>query len=288
MKNSIFHLRKIGRDALADFGYRTASLETDLIIAKFLEVDKIYLELNIDKAVDKNIEQEIMKAIQKRKNSYPMAYILGEKEFMDYRFLVEDGILVPRDDTSAVIEAVLENLGDKEQKGLEIGLGSGIISIMLLAKNTNLSMFGCDINEKALKISKENAVFVEEQSNIDISKRLDIFKSDLFSEIDRDCKFSFIVSNPPYIESDMIATLDRDVRDYEPMTALDGGVDGLDFYRDIINQGYDFLIDGGFFAFEIGYNQYKDVEKLMIEKRLKGIKLYRDWSNLDRAIVGYK
>lgn len=286
--DSIFYLRKFGRDSLDNLDYRAASLETDLIIAKMLNVDKVYLELNSEENIDENIATKIKKAIQHRKNSYPMAYILGEKEFMEYNFLVEDGILVPRDDTSAVIEAVIDNVSCTALNGLEIGLGSGIISIILLSRLKNLNMLACDINEKALKISKKNAVYIEEQSSVSIVDRLSIVKSDLFSDIDKNKKFDFIVSNPPYIETATINTLDKDVREYEPLEALDGGEDGLDFYRKIINQGYDFLVDGGFFAFEIGYNQYKAVEEIMIDKNLKDIKLYKDWSNLDRAIVGYK
>ena len=270
--------------------YNTGALETDLIISYFLDIDRVYLELSPNVVVSDDNIKKIVIAFKKRKNSYPVAYILGEKEFMSYTFSVREGVLIPRDDTGTVIEATLENIPNKEKEmnALEIGTGTGIISIMLLANLKNLNMSACDINKKALDLSYKNAKYIKEQSGIEIDSRLRLIESNLFDKLDKNFKFDFIISNPPYIETDTINELDEDVRYFEPKEALDGGLDGLDFYRKILSQGYDFLVDGGFFAFEIGYNQYEKISNLMQKNNLKNIRLYKDLSNLNRAIIGYK
>ena len=266
MENTVFHLRKLGREMLkGNNDYNTGALETDLIISYFLDIDRVYLELSPNVVVSDDNIKKIVIAFKKRKNSYPVAYILGEKEFMSYTFSVREGVLIPRDDTGTVIEATLENIPNKEKEmnALEIGTGTGIISIMLLANLKNLNMSACDINKKALDLSYKNAKYIKEQSGIEIDSRLRLIESNLFDKLDKNFKFDFIISNPPYIETDTINELDEDVRYFEPKEALDGGLDGLDFYRKILSQGYDFLVDGGFFAFEIGYNQYEKISNLM-------------------------
>lgn len=289
--HNILELRKIARDILSkNQDYKISALESDLILSNILKKDRIYLELNPNEEINEKIEKEFLENIQKRSDCFPVAYIIGKKEFMEYEFLVEEGILIPRDDTGVVIEATLDNLKNKEKiYGLEIGVGSGIITGNLLMKKENLEMVSCDINERALELSKKNIEHLEKQNpSSKLKNRVKFVYSDIFKEIDKSVKFDFIISNPPYIRSDEIQTLSQDIKKFEPINALDGGEDGLYFYKKIIEEGYDLLKKEGFFAFEIGYNQFNEVRNILENKNINKTKLYKDMSGLDRAIIGHK
>ncbi len=257
-------------------------LEIQMMIAKVIEKDRLYVMLNQEENIDEEKTELIKDMIEKRKNSYPLHYILGEREFWAIDFKVREGVLIPRQDTEILIEETLKKLKDNKHKlkGLEIGVGSGIISITLLKELKNLTMTGVDINDKAIELTKENAI----KNKVD--DRLCVLNSDLFEKIDKENKFDFIVSNPPYIETKMIDSLQEDIKFYEPKSALDGGEDGLDFYRAIIKQSKPYLSDDGFIAFEIGYNQGKSVEKIFIENGYLNVSIAKDLSGFDRVVIG--
>ena len=311
---SIKELQQMGRDLLSgNQALQTAALETDLLLCEILKKDRLYLMLNPDKTLDKSLIDKFYDLLGKRVLGHPIAYLIGHKAFMQYDFRVREGVLIPRDDTEVVIsltrdalknmeeeawQTKTKHLGEKSHrafKGLEIGIGTGIISLILLSEFKNLHMTGVDINPIALANARENAKYLQEQlkeqtnQNFDIDKRFEIVESDLIKGLSlKEEELDFVVSNPPYIQSEVIKTLDKDVKDYEPLSALDGGTDGLDFYQKITRQTLPYIREGGFIAFEIGYDQGQSMINLMQEAGLLRIKLVQDLSGLDRGIIGFK
>ena len=260
------------------------SLETQMMIAKVIEKDRLYIMLNLEEDIDESKVEIIKIMIDKRKSSYPLQYILGEREFWGMDFKVSEGVLIPRQDTEILIEETLKKLKDNKHKsnlkGFEIGVGSGIISITLLKEIETLTMIGVDINDKAIELTKANALKHE------VSDRLCILNSNLFEKINKENQFDFIISNPPYIETKVIDSLQEDIKQHEPKLALDGGEDGLDFYRAIIEQSKSYISPEGFIAFEIGYNQGEAVKKIFVENGYPNVTIAKDLAGFDRVVIG--
>ena len=260
------------------------SLETQMMIAKVIEKDRLYIMLNLEEDIDESKVEIIKTMIDKRKSSYPLQYILGEREFWGMDFKVSEGVLIPRQDTEILIEETLKKLKDNKHKsnlkGFEIGVGSGIISITLLKEIETLTMIGVDINDKAIELTKANALKHE------VSDRLCILNSNLFEKINKENQFDFIISNPPYIETKVIDSLQEDIKQHEPKLALDGGEDGLDFYRAIIEQSKSYIRPEGFIAFEIGYNQAEAVKKIFVENGYPNVTIAKDLAGFDRVVIG--
>ena len=260
------------------------SLETQMMIAKVIEKDRLYIMLNLEEDIDESKVEIIKTMIDKRKNSYPLQYILGEREFWGMDFKVSEGVLIPRQDTEILVEETLKKLKDNKHKsnlkGFEIGVGSGIISITLLKEIETLTMIGVDINDKAIELTKANALKHE------VSDRLCILNSNLFEKINKENQFDFIISNPPYIETKVIDSLQEDIKQHEPKLALDGGEDGLDFYRAIIEQSKSYISPEGFIAFEIGYNQAEAVKKIFVENGYPNVTIAKDLAGFDRVVIG--
>ncbi len=219
---------------------------------------------------------KIMKAVELRLKHIPLAYIFGKTNFYGYDFMVNENVLIPRLDTEILIEKLKEDILSQNKKVsvLDIGTGSGAIAIVL-KKETDASVSAVDVSCEALEVAKKNAET--------LGAEIEFALSNLFENVKG--KFDFVVSNPPYIESDVCLTLEPEVVDNEPILALDGGKDGLDFYREIINQAPNFLNDGGKLYFEIGYNQAEAVSNLMKEN-FKNIKVYKDYGGNDRVVAG--
>ena len=260
------------------------SLETQMMIAKVIEKDRLYIMLNLEEDIDESKVEIIKTMIDKRKSSYPLQYILGEREFWGMDFKVSEGVLIPRQDTEILVEETLKKLKDNKHKsnlkGFEIGVGSGIISITLLKEIETLTMIGVDINDKAIELTKANALKHE------VNDRLCILNSNLFEKINKENQFDFIISNPPYIETKVIDSLQEDIKQHEPKLALDGGEDGLDFYRAIIEQSKSYISPEGFIAFEIGYNQAEAVKKIFVENGYPNVTIAKDLAGFDRVVIG--
>lgn len=220
--------------------------------------------------------KQIMDAVEKRLKHIPLAYIFGKTSFYGYDFNVNENVLIPRMDTEVLIEKlVLDiNLMAEKPSVLDIGTGSGAIAIVV-QKETGAKVTAVDVSLKALDIAKRNA----EKNDADIKFVL----SDLFGNVEG--KFDFVVSNPPYIETDVVKGLDKEVVNNEPILALDGGVDGLDYYRKIVKEAPKYLNKSGKLYFEIGYNQAESVSELM-QKDFKNIQVFKDYGNNDRVVVG--
>lgn len=213
---------------------------------------------------------------EKRANGIPLWQIVGDCDFYGYKIKVSEKVLTPRPETEELCEWVLENITE-DDKILDLCTGSGAIAIAL-KKKSNAQVFASDISEDALEIAKQNA----EENEAEIT----FLASDMFSSIDE--KFSVIVSNPPYIPTSDIENLDREVKDHEPLIALDGGADGLDYYRIIARECKEHLFDGGLIYLEIGINQAEEVKNLLAENGFSDIEVKKDIEGVERMIKASK
>ena len=248
--------------------------DIDWIAVEVLKVKRSFLPFVTD--ISASQEQEIMQAVSKRLEHIPIAYIFGKTEFFGREFQVDSNVLIPRMDTEVLVERLVHDIkqSQKELSVLDIGTGSGAIAITV-KKETNAKVFAVDVSEKALEVAKQNAKKLE----ADVL----FIQSDLFESVS-DLKVDIVVSNPPYIETDVVQTLDKEVVSNEPILALDGGTDGLDFYRRIIKDAKQHLNAGGKVYFEIGYNQAESVSKLL-EKDYEDIEVIKDYEGNDRVVI---
>lgn len=258
-----------------------ASLKAKMLLMHILKVSKQYLIINKDLNIDDNKKNEFEIGIKKLCEHIPIQYIINSQEFFGYIFLVNNNVLIPQPDTEVLVEEVINiisnnyKFNNRKIKLLDLCTGSGAIGISLAKEINNLEVYLSDISEKALEIAKKNAEF----NKADVK----IIKSDLFKNIDEK-KFDFIVSNPPYIETDIIKELSEEVKK-EPKLALDGGLDGLDFYKRISEEAKYYLNEGGYLVLEIGYNQREAVIDILTKDNYKNIYCKKDLGFNDRVIV---
>ena len=263
----------------------TPRLDVEILLEKALgNVDSLYIRLNLNKELTQEQEDLFNIFIQDRLKGRPVAYIVGNREFMGLDFYVQEGVLIPRPDTEPLVEELIELCRGKENLNiLDIGTGSGAITISL-AKYLNTSKVkSFDISDIALEVGKKNAISNE------VDDRVEFIKSDLFSSIEnKSIQFDVIVSNPPYIPKKDIETLHTQVKDYEPYIALEGGEDGLDFYRSITEQSRMYLKENGILAYEVGHDQAQDVAEIMKSNGYTKIYTKKDLQGIDRVVIGYK
>lgn len=262
----------------------TPRLDTELLLQKVLgDVDRLYIHLNLNKELTEEQKIKFIGFAEERINGRPIAYIVEKREFMGLDFFVKEGVLIPRPDTETLVEEIIEICKDgKNVSILDIGTGSGAITVSLAKYIENSNVTSFDISEIALAIGKKNAIINE------VDKKIKYIKSDLFTALnDSDIKFDIIVSNPPYIKKKDIETLHTQVKDYEPHNALEGGEDGLDFYRKITEQGKKYLNECGILAYEVGHNQAEDVINIMKSNGYKKIYTKKDIQGIDRVVIGY-
>lgn len=263
-----------GRKYLKDLEYTDPIYETRRILSFLLNKDLSYLVAHNSELLDSTVEERYFDILEKRKNGMPIQYILGEEDFYGRNFQVLEGVLIPRQDTELSVELLLKIIRNNNIKSmLEIGCGTGIVSISVDLE-TKIDVTAVDISKRAI----ENSIINKEK----LGSRIKIMKSDLFSNIKE--SFDLIYSNPPYIKSDEIEKLQVEVRKHEPRLALDGGEDGLHFYRKIIEKAPEYLNNRGYLVFEIGHDEAKDICALMEDKF--DVEVIKDLSKLDRVVVG--
>jgi len=249
------------------------------ILCYVLGCEKTYLYTHDDYVLSREEYEKYCDALDRRMNGEPLQYITGYQEFMSLNFAVTPNVLIPRQDTEILVENIIEFVGPNENVSiLDIGTGSGCIAISLAYYIKSSKVIGVDISKEALEIAKKNAL------NCGVEERVIFIESNLFENVPTR-KFDIIVSNPPYIPNQVINTLDRQVKDFEPKIALDGGEDGLDFYRKIVKQSVDFLKPKGLLAFEVGFDQAQDVVKIM-EESFTDIKVKKDLAGIERVVTG--
>ncbi len=264
----------------SDPNLSSIALDALLILSHVTSLSKEEIIFNPDSELDKSQEEFFFTLILRRKNYEPLSHIIAKREFFGRNFFVNRNVLDPRPDSEILIELALEQIQSKQKnlKILELGVGSGCLIITLLALNLNSVGVGIDISEEALKICARNA-----KENL-IDDRLQIVRSDLFQQINPNQKFDLIISNPPYIKSGDIENLQPEVKNYEPRIALDGGLDGLDFYHKIAFDAKNFLTEEGKIILEMGFGQKEEVSEIFVGEGFSQIGLRADLSGIDRGI----
>ena len=254
-------------------------LDAELLLADLLDLDRVGLYLQFDRPLNKAEQTTYRELIKRRAAREPIAYILGKTEFWSLPLKVSPDVLVPRGDTEILVEEALAKMVGP-CRILDIGLGSGAIAIALAKENSEATVRGIDISPEAVAIAVENA-----REN-EVAGRTEFLVENLadFSG----GPYDLIVSNPPYIPYGDLAGLMPEVRDFEPVGALDGGADGLDAYRAILQQAPGQLVDGGWLLVEIGINQVEDVTRLFTEAGFVDIQIRDDYGGIPRVVTGMK
>lgn len=256
-----------------------ARFEAELIVMNVLGINRTQLIMNADNEVTHEQLDKILSFSERRLSGEPLQYILGETEFMSLDFRVESGVLIPRSDTEILVETVIDAIKNTEKKRVaDICTGTGCIGISVAHYNKEVSVDLIDVSDKAINTANQNIVLNS------VSDRVKTIKMDILNECPME-KYDVVISNPPYIETEVIETLQTEVKNHEPHLALDGGADGLMFYRRIIKIAPQILSKDGILAFEIGYNQGFAVSKLM-EENFKSVKVVKDLNKNDRVVIG--
>jgi release factor glutamine methyltransferase len=222
--------------------------------------------------LNKRQYNNIIKKVKLRCKHMPITKIFKKAYFCELEFYINKHVLSPRFDTELLVQNALKHIKPNDRV-LDLCTGSGCIAISI-AKHVNAYVEACDISKKALKVSKKNI----KKNNVNI----DIYQSNMFDKVQG--KFNVIVSNPPYIETDVVKTLDKEVTEHDPLLALNGGSDGLDFYRQIASNIKKYLLEDGVLLLEIGFNQGESVSRLF-KDIAKNIKVIKDYNNNDRVVV---
>ncbi len=273
--SSYDELRNTGVNILRGEGIADAATDALLLIEHVTGMDRNGLLLHGSEGVPADKEEEYLELVGKRAAHIPLQHITGHQEFMGLDFFVNEHVLVPRFDTECLVEEAMLCVEDG-MKVLDMCTGSGCVIISLARYKNDLEAVGCDISEEALKLARKNA-----EANGACVKFL---RSDLYEAVDG--AFDVIVSNPPYIRTSEIGELMEEVRDHEPLMALDGGEDGLDFYRRLMAGADDHLLPGGVILFETGFDQGEAVSSLMKEHGYKDVSVVKDLAGNDRVVRG--
>lgn len=277
-------LYEYGKSRLSEAGIAEAGLDARLLLEYVCHADRNELILYADRERNSMEEQFYRMVIEKRASRIPLQHITGEQEFMGLPFQVNEHVLIPRQDTEILVEEAMRHLGDG-MRILDLCTGSGCILLSLLKYSNECEGVGIDISEEALKTARENA----EKLGLDaVFLAGDLFGplADFVSERTPDRLFDMVVSNPPYIETAVIDTLMPEVRDHEPFCALDGGADGLQFYRRILAEAPAHMRRGAVLLFEIGCGQGEAVARLMQEAGVVQVEVLQDYAGLDRVVCG--
>lgn len=282
------------RERLQNAGIEDFEYESWAFLDWKLHIDRAEFYMNPDGKVKEELLEELERVLKQREQRVPLQYLMGECEFMGYDFYVDERVLIPRQDTECLVELAVESIREKKVKlgqeyseadhgenvskvkVLDLCTGSGCIGISVakLCPDTEVTL--ADISEGALSVAKKNA----DNLGADVT----LIRGNLFENIEG--RFDYILSNPPYIPSEVIEGLMPEVKEHEPRLALDGEVDGLSFYRKIINEAPDYLNPEGRIYFEIGAEQGKDLIRLMDERGFSEVKVHKDLAGLDRIVTG--
>ena len=259
-------------------GIESARLDAEVLLAHILNCKRLYLYVDADKNISLSQVARYEKLIEQRIKKIPVAYLTGQREFFGLNFAVTPDVLIPRPDTEILVQVAIEKLSKiKDPIFFDIGTGSGAVCISILKQLKNARAVTVDISRDAINCAKFNA------EKFGVNDRITFYAGNLFDPVHGQ-KFHAVISNPPYIPTKDLSTLQDEVQ-REPIIALDGGFDGLNFYRRIVDETPDFLVDGGFLAVEIGINQSNAVKNL-ISKNFSDIEIFFDLSNIERVVCG--
>lgn len=266
-------------------GIKMARLEAEMLAAHVLKCERHHLYLNRELMMDSEQINIYYKMAEERSLGKPIQYIIGYREFMGLNFKVDKNVLIPRCDTEILVESALGRLpSDREVLVADVGTGSGAIGVSIAHYMPKAKVFATDRDEGALGVARTNAKIHG------VEDRVQFLKGDMFSAFGDQFigMFDAVISNPPYIPTGEIDILSTDVSKYEPRAALDGGEDGLDFYKEISSKGHLFLKDDGFIALEVGYGQALPVSKILQNRGgYADICSIEDLSGIERVVIAY-
>lgn len=298
-----------GVKQLEKAGIAEGKLNARLLLEYVCKTDRNTLLAHPELLVEKEQEKRYVNYIEQRAERIPLQHITGVQEFMGLEFYVNQNVLIPRQDTEILVEEVMPHLHDG-MSILDMCTGSGCILISLMQYSNDCAGVGADLSDEALEVAEKNARRILKEKNIHVKSGFKDLKEakevkeaifpvqneilflqgDLFEALDLGektaVKFDIIVSNPPYISTDVIKTLEPEVAVHEPLTALDGGRDGLYFYRRIVKDAKKYLVRGGMLFFEIGFDQKETVSQLLKEAGFIDIETKKDYAGLDRVVFG--
>lgn len=283
MSFSLDSLLVEGTKVLSEAGVEEASLDARYLLFEAFDTDLTHFILDRFRVIsedelflDRMNQYRMM--IEKRSQRIPLQQITGSREFMGLEFYVNEHVLIPRQDTETLVELILKDFKSSKPVVLDMCTGSGCIAISLKKLGGFDCVTGVDVSKEALTVARRNSDAILGAGGITL------IESNLFGALGAEQKFDVIVSNPPYIPTEIIKGLQPEVRDFEPMLALDGKEDGLFFYRQLVSDGRRFLNPGGSVYFEIGYDQAEAVNGLLIEAGFAEIRVVKDAAGLDRVV----
>ena len=259
----------------------SALLDSELLLSKVIKKDRKFILLNLDKKLNQSDQDSYKNLILKRSKGKPLAYLTGIKSFWKYNFKVNENVLIPRPDTELIIEQVLNIYKNKNNLNfLEVGVGSGCIALSILKEKKSFKATGIDLSQDCIKICRYNA------NKLGVGDRIKLVKSDVDNLIFR--KYDFIISNPPYIKKFDLNKLNKEVKDYEPKLALDGGLEGLSVIRKVIKKSSELIKKNGKLILEISYDQKDPVKKMLKVSNFYMNKILKDLAKNDRCIISTK
>jgi len=272
---------KKGQLILESKKIKTAELDSYVLMSKAINKERKFLILNSEEKISKKNLENFNTLIEQRANGKPVAYLIEKKDFWKYEFIVNKDVLIPRPDTETLVEEVLKLTKNKNKlRLLDIGIGSGCILFSILKEKKNFYGVGIDISNKSLNICKVNS------HKLRLKNRVKLINSDIDNF--NYGKYDLIISNTPYIKQRVLKCMEKDVINFEPKCALDGGLNGLSEIRKVISKSSELIKKKGFLILEIGFDQKKSVKKILNDKGFYIKEMVKDLANNDRCIISVK
>ncbi len=260
---------------------RNPLLDSEILMAEVIGKDRKYIILNPNEILNKKELIKFKNLVNLRANGKPIAYLINKKSFWKYEFFISEQILIPRPDTELIIDKVLKITKNKSQlKVLDIGTGSGCILLSLLKEKPFFYGVGIDKSKKCINISRKNAY------KLNVYNRVKFFKTDVDNFVDG--KYDLIISNPPYIKRFELKYLEKDIFNYEPKLALDGGIDGVSEIRKVIGKSSELIKKNGKLVLEIAFDQKKKVQDILKDNGFYINETFKDFANNDRCVISTK
>ncbi|AFH49432.1 Methyltransferase [Ignavibacterium album JCM 16511] len=279
---TVLEALNLSTDYLNKKGIESARLNAELMLAHILNCKRLELYLMFDRPLDEAELQNYRNFLSRRAQREPLQYIIGEVEFFNIRLKVNRSVLIPRPETELLVEKIINDFQEKNNfRFLDIGVGSGNISIAILKNIFQANGLAIDISEDALALAKENSALNEVESRISLLK-FDFLKDDIKSL----GKFDLIISNPPYVSAQDYEALEPELKVYEPKIALTDFYNGLTFYKKIIEQSSTLLNENGRIYFELGKGQSENVNMMLKEKGFNSIDIIKDYQGIERIVCG--
>ena len=267
-------LLELGSEKLKKSGIADAELDAWYLLEEVSGLSRIDYFLHLNDKIEKDKSEEFLKLIERRSERIPLSYVLGTRDFMGFTFTVNENVLIPEQETELLVEETIKY--SKGLKVLDLCTGSGCIGISVSLLGEPLGVTMADISEQALEVAKQNARRLG-------AKKTNFVQGNLFENINE--KYDILVSNPPYIETSVIESLEPEVKYYIPRLALDGDEDGLRFYKNISRMAPNYLNKNARIFYEIGYNQSKAVSDILLEYGFTDIRVVKDYAGLDRIVM---